>query len=104
VAKKIKQSQPQRLNIATHRAGGPLWVGDLEGECKAKWRGLVLKADFAQWAWWWGVFDSNGNKIDESSCHTGKPESWRGSGYEARKDAELAARKFLSNRALQEVP
>ena len=71
----------------------PQWIGDLNDDCTARWRGLLLRAEWMDdEIWWWCVYDENGEEIassnspDAQQCTTGE--------Y-ARGAAERSARLYL---------
>jgi len=74
----------------------PHWYGDLDDDCSAKWKGLLLRAEWmdgegADAYWWWAVGIIETNEIlDSSHNHSHSPNS----GEEARKCAEAAARQY----------
>ena len=70
-----------------------LWTGDLNDDCTAIWRGLMLRAEeMEQGGWWWAVSldEGRGNEIDSSNNEKVECRS----GLEARNRAEECARCF----------
>lgn len=72
------------------------WYGDLDDDCSANWKGLLLRAEWMDGEgtdayWWWAVSIIETNEIlDSSYSHSHSPNS----GEEARKYAEAAARRY----------
>jgi len=63
----------------------PQWTGDLDDDCTAKWRGLMLRAEWMQAdVWWWCVYDESGEQVASSNMPSAEPCN---SGASARRAA-----------------
>jgi len=71
------------------------WTGDLDDDCTAEWRGLLLRAEWMDGSrWWWAVSEAmSGNEI-ESSNNSGYFDIEFSSGSAARQAAENSAREY----------
>lgn len=73
----------------------PVWTGDLDDDCSARWAGMTLRAECMDGdRWWWAVYDiSTGEEIvSQNSLTYGGPCH---SGQAARLAAEKGARIWL---------
>ncbi|WP_024772824.1 hypothetical protein [Aquimarina macrocephali] len=79
-----------------------IWEGDLKDDCKAKWSGLMLRAEWMdEDYWWWCVYDNLNNDIQiDSSNEYG--ERFIG-GEIARNKAEKIAKEYLKNELVLEL-
>lgn len=71
-----------------------IWGGDLDDDCTALWKGLMLRAEWMdEDYWWWGVYDMQKNEvtIDDSNNYD---EKYIG-GNAARAKAESVAKKYF---------
>jgi hypothetical protein len=71
----------------------PVWNGNLDDDCTAKWAGFTLRAEWMNDdIWWWCVYDdATGEQVTSSNsdprvCHTGEA---------ARRSAEDACRQLF---------
>lgn len=72
-----------------------IWNGDLEDDCSAHWKGLLLRAEeMEENVWWWAVYDMDNDErtIDSSNEYD---VIWY-SGNEARRAAEQAAQFYFN--------
>ena len=71
----------------------PVWTGDLNDDCTAKWAGFLLRAEWMDKDdWWYAVTDRVSGLIVEDSTVLGAVVK---DGEIARKRCEDAARRFL---------
>lgn len=85
-------------SISSRSPDGITWTGDLDDDCTAIWKGLVLRAEWMNGKrWWWAVSDqATGVEID-SSNNEGYFDTPFLSGAEARQAAESAAREYVDH-------
>ena len=70
------------------------WVGNLNDDCKAEWKGIQLHAEqMDKKFWWWAIYDSSHNQIDSSNEYQ---EQFK-NGKAARLAAENAAKKYAKD-------
>ena len=75
---------------------GIVWKGNLDDDCTAEWKGMTLRAEEMDKAyWWWAVFDESNEIIDNSDSHY--PERYK-KGKAARTAAEHAAKKAYAEK------
>ena len=77
----------------SHEARSPAWTGDLNDDCSAEWKGLLVRAEWMDGSqWWWCVYDQvTGEQIASSDLVKAKECV---SGPDARAAAEEAAFRF----------
>lgn len=87
---------------AAEEPDAPVWEGDLNDDCTARWMGLVLRASDInlsdceeKWAWGVAVRGGGGGRVGRGFKPTGP---------EARAAAEVAARKFLNKETEGDTP
>jgi hypothetical protein len=70
-----------------------IWTGDLDDDCTAQWRGLMLRAEWIDGPdWWWAVSEiATGSEIGASNDF----DTPCVSGSDARSLAEIAARDHI---------
>lgn len=72
------------------------WTGDLQDDCSARWRGLLLRAEWMDGvAWWWAVSDIASNEEIDSSNNDAYFDILFSSGDTARRAAERAAYEYV---------
>jgi hypothetical protein len=71
----------------------PVWTGNLDDDCTARWAGLTLRAEWMNDdVWFWCVYDdATGDQV----CSSNRSEHECRSGSAARAAAEHAARYWL---------
>lgn len=75
-----------------------IWKGNLNDDCTASWKNLILRAEWMdQDFWWWAVYDSSDNnkEIDSSNNYS----EYCKSGSLARSEAEIIAKNHINNRS-----
>jgi hypothetical protein len=77
------------------------WYGDLDDDCSARWRGLILRAEDMGGGWWWDVVldkrvhpESSGDEIDSCWEHGGLVKD----GPTARTAATAAALRYIESK------
>ena len=74
-----------------------IWKGNLNDDCTAEWKGMTLRAEEMDKAyWWWAVYGESGDIIDDSDSYY--PEKFK-KGKVAREAAENAAKKHMQKKA-----
>ena len=74
----------------------PIWEGDLDDDCTARWAGLTLRAEWMNGNdWWWCVYDDSTDTQIASSNELLEPPQ---SGDAARKAAEQSGREWIGTR------
>ncbi|WP_299683359.1 hypothetical protein [uncultured Tenacibaculum sp.] len=72
-----------------------IWEGDLTDDCSAKWRGLLLRAEWMnQDFWWWSVYDLLNKEKQIDSSNNYYPETFK-NGKLARSAAVQIAKNYL---------
>ena len=72
----------------------PIWSGDLDDDCSARWAGFLLRAEaMDKEVWWCAVTDlKTGLIVEDSAAGAGVLKD----GLAARRKYEEAVRRFLS--------
>ncbi|WP_442266110.1 hypothetical protein ACSIGC_17800 [Tenacibaculum sp. ZS6-P6] len=72
-----------------------IWEGDLTDDCYAKWRGLLLRAEWMKGDfWWWSVYDLLNKEKQIDSSNNYYPETFK-NGKLARSAAVQIAKNYL---------
>jgi hypothetical protein len=71
----------------------PVWSGDLEDDCTARWAGFLLRAEAMEKdSWWYSATDlASGTAIEDSTVVGALVKD----GVTARRKSEEAVRRFL---------
>lgn len=74
------------------------WRGDLNDDCTAVGRGLMLRAEsMSRGVWWWAVYNNDGKAgCDQLAASYDQPPHSAKNGKEARACAESAANDYLA--------
>jgi len=88
-----RKPTPSLIQQALGKKSSPIWEGDLNDDCTARWAGLILRAEWMDGvAWWWAVSDEESEyEIDSSNNNEVRVTS----PSEARRLAEKAACHYL---------
>ena len=78
-----------------------IWNGDLEDDCTASWKGLILRAEcMDEEIWWWAVSKDNEIHSDEIDSSNNYDTNCIG-GKNARQLAEEVAVKYIISNGQQ---
>ena len=79
--------------MSAHAEDTIVWTGDLDDDCTARWRGLMLRAEWMNGPnWWWAVSNmATGEEIRSSNDDSRTCTA----GASARACAEKVARDWL---------
>ncbi len=78
----------------------PVWTGDLNDDCTARWHGLILRAEMMQpGEWWWAVYMDQSEEDSVWNNHG----RWPLTGKRARRAAEAAACRLIRKYAWAEI-
>ena len=72
----------------------PVWTGDLDDDCTARWAGFLLRAEeMERGSWWFSVTDLPSGSVIHDSDRVGRRID---SASSARQECERAVIRFLN--------